>query len=153
VGFCGHKKRKASGSSTSSASTLDNTNLVRNQGDFSGALGVALSQRANTFSLQDRQQAVDGLLLSPRDVSDPRPASTGGRVEPLPPLRGAREAGPVKHQPVRPQSPHQDFRGDETGQVREKVTASYKPRPKVSDSLTTKLPGLKCLQPRAESKS
>jgi hypothetical protein len=83
----GHKKHKASGSSSSSAFTHVTTNLARNQGDFSGALGDAFSQ-PNTFSLQDRQQAVDKFLLSPRGDTDPRPAATGGRGEPLPPLRG-----------------------------------------------------------------
>jgi hypothetical protein len=66
--------------------------LARNQGDFSGALGDAFSQ-INTLSLQERQQAVDRLLLSPRGVSDPRPAATGGRGEPLPPLRGLGRQG------------------------------------------------------------
>jgi hypothetical protein len=131
----GHKKRKASGSSSSSASTQSHvtTNLVRNQGDFSGALGDAYSQN-NTFLLQQRQRAVDQLILSPHG-GNPRPAATGGRGEPLPPLRGAREVEPVTHQPARSQSPRKDSRRDEAGQVR-----------KVS------LPALKCLeQTRTES--
>jgi hypothetical protein len=144
VGFCDEKKQATKSvrhqDPPPSASTQDITNVARNQGDFSRALGDAFSQNLNIFSLQERRQAVDNFLLSPRGVSDPRPAATGGRGEPLPPLRGAREVGPVEHQRVRSHSPLQDSRRNETGQVRKKVSVKVR----------TKLPGLKCLeQPRA----